>query len=215
MELWKVDLHVHTRYSHDSSSSLESIVKACEEKGLDKVAITDHNTITGALALRELAPHLVIIGEEIKTTKGELLALFIEEEIPPGLSPRETVALIKGQGGLAGVSHPFDRVRREAFRGGIWEVIDELDFIEALNARTLLPADNSRAQEVAKRRGLPMSAGSDAHIPWEIGQAYVEMPAFHGKEEFLESLKRGVIKGRLSPLWVHLFSTLARLTKKR
>ena len=211
--LWKVDLHIHTFYSPDAMSSPQAIIEACREKGLDKIAITDHNTIAGALAVRELAPELVIIGEEVKTRRGELLALFIEEEIPPGLAPEETIELIKTQGGLVGISHPFDRVRREAMGNYTWELLDELDFIEAFNARTIFSADDERALELARERGIPASAGSDAHIPWEVGKAYVEMPPFNGKEDFLPALLRGRIRGQRSPVWVHLLSTWAKLRK--
>ena len=210
----KVDLHVHTCYSKDSLTSLEAIIETCQRRGLDKVAITDHNTITGALALREMAPELVIVGEEIKTPAGEFIAYFLEEEIPRGLSPQETIARIRAQGGVVGVSHPLDRLRREAMRwANLMEIIDQVDALEAFNARTIFPADNRRAEELARQRGLLVTAGSDAHTAAEIGQAYVEMPPFNDKEGFMQSLAQGRIVGRLSRPWTHFISTYAKLWK--
>ncbi|NIO70935.1 MAG: PHP domain-containing protein, partial [Anaerolineae bacterium] len=132
----KVDFHVHTCYSRDSLTSLETIIETCRRRGLDKVAITDHNTIAGALALREMAPELVVVGEEIKTPAGEFIAYFLEEEIPRGLSPQEAIARIRAQGGVVGVSHPLDRLRREAMRwANLMQIIDQVDVLEAFNAR--------------------------------------------------------------------------------
>lgn len=210
----KVDLHVHTCYSRDSLTSLETVIETCRRRGLDRVAITDHNTIAGALALREMAPELVIVGEEIKTPDGEFIAYFLEEEIPRGLSLRETIARIRAQGGVVGVSHPLDRLRREAMRwANLMQIIDQVDTLEAFNARTIFPADNQRAEELARQRGLPVTAGSDAHAACEIGQAYVEMPPFNGKEEFMPSLAQGQIVGRLSAPWIHFSSIYAKLWK--
>ncbi|HEM62447.1 MAG TPA: PHP domain-containing protein, partial [Chloroflexi bacterium] len=109
----KVDLHVHTCFSIDGHMSPRDIVKAARQRGLNALAITDHNTIDGALVVRSLAPFLVIIGEEISTAEGELMALFLETTIPKGLSARKTATLARGQGGLVGVPHPFDRFRPE------------------------------------------------------------------------------------------------------
>ncbi len=195
-------------------TSLETVIETCQRQGLDKVAITDHNTIAGALALREMAPELVIVGEEIKTPAGEFIAYFLEEEIPKGLSPQETIARIRAQGGVVGVSHPLDRLRREAMRwANLMQIIDQVDVLEAFNARTTFPADNRRTEDLARQRGLPVTAGSDAHAACEIGQAYVEMPPFNGKEEFMESLAQGQIGGRLSAPWIHFSSMYAKLWK--
>lgn len=210
----KVDLHVHTCYSRDSLTSLETVIETCQRRGLDKVAITDHNTIAGALALREMAPELVVVGEEIKTPAGELIAYFLEEEIPRGLSLQETIVRIRAQGGVVGVPHPLDRLRREAMRrANLMEIIDQVDALEAFNARTTFPADNRRAGKLARRRGLLVTAGSDAHAACEIGQAYLEMRPFNGKEEFMWSLAQGHIVGRVSAPWIHFTSMYARLWK--
>jgi hypothetical protein len=211
----KVDFHIHTCYSGDSLTSLEEVIEACRRQGIDKVAITDHNTIAGALALQAMAPDLVIVGEEIKTDVGEIIAYFVEEEVPRGLSLQETIARVRGQGGVVGVPHPLDRLRREALgRANLLTVIEQVDLLEVFNARTVFPSDNRRALELARRHGLLATAGSDAHIACEIGHAYVEMPAFNGKEEFLRSLAQGQIVGHLTTPLIHLVSTWAKLIKR-
>ena len=212
---WKVDFHVHTCYSKDSLTSLEAVIEACRRRGIDKVAVTDHNTIAGALALLEMDPDLVIVGEEIKTDVGEIIAYFLEEEVPKGLPIQEAIARVREQGGVVGVSHPLDRLRREAMGlGHLLSVIEQVDILEAFNARTTFPADNRRALDLAREWGLLASAGSDAHIAWEIGRAYVEMPAFNDKGEFLRSLAQGQIVGRLTTPLIHLASTWAQLIKR-
>ncbi len=213
--MFRVDLHVHTWYSKDALMSPEEIVRGCQEKGLGAVAITDHNTMVGALAVRNIAPFPVIVGQEISTTHGEVIGLFLQREVPRDLSPGETVAAIKEQGGLAGVPHPFDRLRGETLeRRFLQEIAGQLDFVEGFNARVTLSRDNRRAQGFARSRALPCTAGSDAHSLYELGRAYMELSSFNDKNEFLESLCTGRIAGSLSPLWVHFFSIQARMRRR-
>ena len=212
---WNIDFHVHTGYSGDSLTTLGEVREACRKRGIDKVAITDHNTITGALALFEMAPDLVIVGEEIKTDVGEIIAYFLEEEVPKGLPLQEAISRVRQQGGVVGVPHPLDRLRREALgRTHLFTVIEQVDLLEVFNARTIFPSDNRQALELARERGLLATAGSDAHTPHEIGQAYVEMPAFNDKEEFLRSLAQGHIVGRLTSPLMHVASTWAKVLMK-
>lgn len=210
----KVDLHVHTCYSKDSFTSLEAVIEACRKQGIDKVAITDHNTIAGALALLEMAPDLVIVGEEIRTNVGEIIAYFLEEEVPKGLPLQESIARVREQGGVVGVPHPLDRLRRDALgRANLLTIIEQVDLLEVFNARTVFPSDNRRALSLARELGLLASAGSDAHTACEIGHAYVKMPAFNDKGDFLCSLAQGQIVGRLTSPLIHLASTWAKLIK--
>jgi predicted metal-dependent phosphoesterase TrpH len=211
----RIDCHIHTNYSPDSLNSLEAIIEACRRRGLDKIVVADHNTIAGALALRELAPDLVIVGEEIKTNHGEIIAFFVEEEVPARLPLEEAIARLRDQGAIIGVPHPLDRLRREAMGPeALSTIIDRVDFLEGFNARCVLADDNRRALALARERGLPVTAGSDAHSPMEIGAAYVEMPLFAGRDDFLHSLRQARIGGRLSSPLVHLTSTWAKLRRK-
>lgn len=210
----KVDLHVHTCYSPDSLTSLEDVVTMSVRRGLGALVITDHNSIEGALTLRGMAPFQIIVGEEIDTSEGEIAGLFLKEYIPRGLTPAETVARIKEQGGLVYVPHPFDLQRRSRLRdSALRSIIDDVDIFEVLNARVLWPAHNARARRFAQTHGLLMGAGSDAHTPLEIGRAYVEMEPFTDPESFLHSLASARVRGALSGPHVHLYSTWAKAVK--
>lgn len=211
----KVDLHMHSYYSKDSLNSFDDIIRTCRRKGLDVICLTDHNTVDGALRLRESSPVPVIVGEEIATSAGELLAWFLEKTIPSGLSPGETLARIREQGGVVGISHPADTIRREAMRRPtVLQIIDQIDALEIFNSRCLLPRFNLDAQALARERGLPGTAGSDAHSIGEIGHAYLEMPSFSTRDEFLQNLPRAVVHGRLSLPWVHLTTTFVKRLRR-
>jgi predicted metal-dependent phosphoesterase TrpH len=211
----KVDLHVHTCYSKDSLLSLEDVIAAAVRRGLGAVAILDHNTIEGALALRAVAPFPVIVGEEIFTTEGEVAGLFLQEIIPPRLTPAQTVERIQAQGGLVYIPHPFDSIRGARLReSALMAILDQVGAIEVLNARVIRPGDNERARRFAQMHGLPGGAGSDAHSTVEIGQAYVEMEPFTDRDGFLRSLAGGQVCGGISSPHVHLFTTWAKIRKR-
>ena len=210
----KVDLHVHTLYSADSLALLHHVEVYAKRRGLSAIAITDHNTIQGALRLRREADLTIIVGEEIRTARGEIIGLFLEERIPSGLPPRETVRLIQEQNGVVCVPHPVDRFRGSALEpAALQEIHGDVHAIEVLNARNTFGADNRLAQRLAERYDLLASGGSDAHHPSEIGRAYVEMPAFHDRDSFLTSLAQGHVRGHLSLPLVHVASTYARMAK--
>jgi predicted metal-dependent phosphoesterase TrpH len=212
--LIRVDLHNHTHYSPDSILSPSRFVRECRRRAITCPAVTDHNTIRGALAVRELADFDVIIGEEIRTADGEIIGLFLEEEIPRDLSARETIERVKSQGGLVGVPHPFDHLRLALREDVMRKLIDQIDFIETLNARMVFPSHNTKARAFAKEHDKPMSAGSDAHSSWEVGRVYVEMRPFHGTQDFLLSLREGRLRGKLSTPFVHLISRYAKLRRR-
>jgi hypothetical protein len=201
----------------DSTTPLEKIIERCLKVGIHCVALTDHGTIAGALRMREISPFNVIVGEEILTTSGEIMGLFLTEGIPSGLSIEESIDRIKAQGGLIGVPHPFDHL--PCFSPALSDktlnrISPYIDFIEVFNSRAASHADCRRAELFAHSRGLLSTAGSDAHISSEIGQAWVEMPEFNSQDEFRVSLAQGKIFGHRTNPAVHLFSTWARLKKR-
>jgi predicted metal-dependent phosphoesterase TrpH len=211
----RVDLHVHTCYSDDSLTSLDDVIAAIARARLGAVAITDHDAIAGAVKLSRRAAFTVIIGEEVTTTDGDLVGLFLEERIPPGLSPSKTASLIHDQGGLVYLPHPFDHLRNSALgEAGVATILDQVDVVEVLNGRVLWPPDNQQAVAWAQERRIAAGAGSDAHTPWEIGAAYVEMEPFVSRDDFLRKLASGQVAGAVSPPHVHLSSTLAKLHKR-
>ena len=210
--MWKVDLHCHTRFSRDSLTEPAKLLEAIRRKGLDKVAITEHNNLRGALALHALAPDLVIIGEEIRTLEGELIAYFVTEEVPRGLTLRETIAWLRAQGAVISVPHPCDSLRGSAIgEENLLSIIEQIDAVEVWNARCLRAGDNDRSLTIARRYGKLTTAGSDAHTPGEVGAAYVELPPFGNADEMRASLARARVVGQLSPARVHLASTWASL----
>lgn len=206
---------MHSQYSMDCNMPLEKIIERCQEVGVNCIALCDHGTAEGALRLREIAPFPVIVAEEVLTPHGEIMGMFLEETIPSGLSVPEVISRIKAQGGLVCIPHPFDTFRHSALRSQvIEEIADQIDIFEVLNARGILGRDSVKAEAFAAKHSLIRSAGSDAHTPHEIGNAYVEMPEFKGRDDFLEALKKGKISGhRTSPL-IHFASLWARVKSK-
>ena len=208
----KADLHIHTCYSIDCLTPLEKIVTRCVELGINCVAVADHNTIAGALKLRQIAPFKVIVAEEIATTAGEVMGLFLSEKVGRGLSAQETISRIRNQGGLMAIPHPFDRsLFGHANTLTSMEILSHVDIIEAFNSRTPFSDSIRRAGMLAKEYGKAASAGSDAHTSDEIGRAYVEMPEFDGPHDFLHSLAQGQIFGQKSSYLAHLASTWAKI----
>jgi len=213
---WRVDLHTHTCFSPDSLTQPAALIARARQIGLDRVAITDHNTIEGALAARQLAPDLIIVGQEIDTAAGgELIAYFLQEQVPPGLALDETICRLRAQGAVISISHPVDRFRNSALgERHTLEIIDRVDALEVLNARCLLAADNARAAALAARHGKAITAGSDAHTLDEVGRAYLIMPPFRDRPEaFLVALGQAQAHGRLSGIWPHWNSTVIKLRK--
>ena len=165
--------------------------------GLSPIFLTDHEGIAGALSLLE-AGESAVIGQEILTTEGELIGLFLKEAIPSRLSPENTVGTIKEQGGLVYLEHPYDPTRRNLREEAIERIAGQIDVVEVVNGRSG-PAANRRAEELRSTLGVPGGAGSDAHTLREIGSVYVEMEAFDGAQDFLAKLRNGKVATRARP----------------
>ncbi len=203
-----VDLHMHTDHSHDCATPVEVLLATAREQGLGAIAVTDHNEVSGALEARAQAnrsdPHppvKVIVGEEVKTaTEGEVIGLFIEERIPRGMTLAETVAEIKGQGGIVYVPHPFDRMHAVPDYEHLLPVLDEVDAIEVFNPRVAIGAFNEEAARFAAKYRIPAGAGSDSHVAQGLGSVRVRMRDFEGPQEFLQSLRDAEIVTRPTSL---------------
>lgn len=194
--------------------SLETIIKRCLELGINCIAISDHGTIEGGLKMQKLALFPVIVAEEILTTHGEIMGMFLKEGIPSGLPIEQTISRIKAQGALVALPHPFDTLRGLRLdTKKSEELAGQIDVIEVFNARSLLPRDSAKARAWARKFGLPQMAGSDAHTPAEIGSTYIEMPEFDSQEDFLPALRKGKINQHPSSPLVHFGTTWARLKK--
>jgi predicted metal-dependent phosphoesterase TrpH len=213
--LLRADLHVHTEYSVDCNTPLEKIVSRCLKIGINCIAICDHGTAEGALRMREIAPFTVIVAEEIMTPDGEIMGMFLEKTIPSGLPVKEVISQIRAQGGLVCIPHPFDILRFSALRNKVIdEIVNQIDIIEVFNSRTVFPQHSAKALAFAIKHGITKSAGSDAHTINEVGNAYVEMPEFNGKDDFLKALEKGKIIGHITNPFIHFASAWTKLRKR-
>jgi len=213
MNTLKVEFHCHTIFSKDSLTRPKALVDAARRRGIDRLIVTDHNSIGGALEAKQIDPERVIVGEEIMTTQGELLAAFVTGEIPKGLEPREAIRRLREQGAFISVSHPFDAMRGwELTR--LLEIIPLVDAIETFNARCMDARYNLSAQEFARKHDLPGTVGSDAHTIRELGRATLTVEEFTGADGLRRVIRSGVENVRLSSPLIHLTSRYASTLKK-
>lgn len=214
-EMILAEFHSHSNYSPDSLSRVEDMIKTCRQRGIGRLAITDHGSMAGSLRAHEIAPDLVIVSEEILTSEGEILGYFMTEEIPDGLPPLEVVKRLRDQGAFINVAHPFD-----PWRGSSWnpatleQLVPFLDGVEAFNARCFDPAFNEKAAKFANQHHLDWMVGSDAHSLPELGRAVLKLPPFNSAEELRQSIKSAKFEGELSSKIVRLHSTFAKVVNK-
>lgn len=209
----KVDFHCHTHYSSDSLTPITALIEAARKRGLDKIVVTDHNSITGALEAHALAPDLVIVGEEVQTTQGEFLAAFVTDPLPKRLEPEEALKRLKDQGAFISISHPFDPQRSGWPLETLEWLVPKLDAVEVLNARVLNAEYNRLAAEFALTHNLPGNAGSDGHHPSEVGWVYSDVPDFYDAASLREAIKSAQHFGKISSPFVHFYSSWARIKK--
>jgi hypothetical protein len=187
-----LDPHIHSTYSSDSSASPRDIVRKAKAIGLDAIAVADHNTIKGSMATIEEAKDfkdfIVVPGMEISSSKGHIVALGINEDVKPGLSPDETVESIRGLGGIAVAAHPF-----VSYREGLCDYVKDLDIdaIETLNSRYIFGYSNWRAKNLAIKKKLPEIGSSDAHFLEAIGSCVTELEADFSYESIIDGILSG------------------------
>jgi hypothetical protein len=211
--LLRVEFHCHTLYSPDSLTRPEALLAACARKKIDRVVITDHNTLRGALAAQALDPQRVIIGEEIQTSEGELLAAFVQEEVPKGLAPAEAIARLRQQGAFISVSHPLDTHRGWRLEA-LQEILPLVDALEVFNSRCVEAVFNTRAAAYARQHNLPGTVGSDAHTTRELGRSVLLLPDFDSADSLRQVLPQAKFQTRLSSPLIHLSSVYARERKR-
>jgi predicted metal-dependent phosphoesterase TrpH len=184
----RVDLHLHSSYSHDGQSSLAQLIERCRECDLDRIALTDHNTVEGALALKRMEPGLAIVGEEVKAQQGEVIGLFITGRLQPFLPAGEVMDLIHEMGGLVYVPHPFDRRRSHFSAERLVDLADRIDIIETYN-----PWCDAAANQAAVRFAADLdkvaATGSDSHSARELGRSWMEMEEYTNPQDFLNKLR--------------------------
>jgi len=210
-----LEFHCHTDASKDSLTRPEDLIRVARKKGLDRLVITDHNTTAGAIAAHKLDPDLIIVGEEILTTRGEILAAFVQEEIPAGLTPMETIRILREQGAFVSVSHPYDTHRKGGWlEADLLKIVPYVDAIEVFNSRCMDLRFNYKAQAFAAKHDLPGTVGSDAHGAFEVATSVMMLDPFTGPDEMRKVIRQAKFKTKLSPWWVHLVSRYASIRKK-
>ncbi|MCD4752262.1 MAG: PHP domain-containing protein [Anaerolineaceae bacterium] len=212
----KVDFHCHTVYSGDSLLEPAKMILQAKKIGLNKVAITDHNTIKGAMVFAELAPEIVIVGEEITVRKngnfiGEILGYFLKEEVPGDLEIEEALILLRDQNAFISVAHPFDANRSKWTKSSLAQYTEFIDAIEVFNSRTLTSKPNRAAMGFAREHGIIGLNGSDAHSSFELGQSYVAIPEFSTADELRRVINNAQLVNRKSSNLVHFTTRIAEL----
>ena len=209
------EFHCHTYASKDSLTRPVDLISTARRKGIDRVIVTDHNSIAGAREAQSIDPELIIVGEEIMTTKGEILAAFVMEEIPANLTPQRTIQLLREQGAFISVSHPFDELRKGGWmETDLLEILPLVDAIEVYNSRCMLPRFNRRAGLFALMNNVAGTVGSDAHAAFEVGRSLMLLDQFTGPDEMRKIIRKGIPKVKWSPPWFHLTSRYASMMKK-
>ena len=198
--LWKFDMHVHTTYSGDSVNDPAAVVRSYRRTGVLPL-VCDHNTTAGSVVvyhgIRQQDPGIpAIAAEEVMTAEGEVIGLFLTEEIPPYLPAAETVDLIHDQGGLVLVPHPFCSFRTGSalWRDTLEAIAGRVDIIEGFNGRTIRDEENQAARAFAARHQKPVSVGSDAHLPADLGRYWLELEPFFSPGELMRSLAAGTVR---------------------
>lgn len=201
-------MHMHSEVSPDSRMRPAQQARRVTQTGIDVACVTDHDSIRGGLRLREIADGFrVVVGSEILSRDGEIIGLFLDRDVPRGLSAEETISRIRDQGGLVVIPHPFSRNRRRHIRReALDRVRDRIDAIEVFNAREAFSSDNVRAAEYARGHGIAGAVASDSHRTAEIGKAWIEMDDFDSTVGFLRALREGTASGSLSGQIVHLWT---------
>jgi len=211
-----IEFHCHTCASKDSLTRPIDLISTARHKGIDRVIITDHNSIAGAREAQAMDPELIIVGEEIMTTKGEILAAFVADVIPPNLTPQKTIQLLKEQDAFVSVSHPFDELRKGGWmEHDLLDILPLVDAIEVYNSRCMMPRFTRRGGLFAQKYNIAGTVGSDAHAAFEVGRSLMLLDQFSGPDEMRKIIRKGIPKVRWSPPWFHLTSRYASMLKKR
>jgi predicted metal-dependent phosphoesterase TrpH len=213
------DFHIHNRFSRDSILSEDKFIRVAMERGLTHVAVTNHNNVEGAIAVRERAAALgvddrltVILGEEVSTSDGEVVGLFLQRTIPRGLTAEETADEIHAQGGLVSIPHPFDPFRASHIRPLPLERLasgGKIDMIEVFNSRVTFSRHNEEAAEFATHHGIPGIAASDSHSAFEVAMSFNALPAFATADELRDGLAENEWHGSRSTVLIHLTTRYA------
>jgi hypothetical protein len=208
----KTLIHIHTDYSYDSNIAPERLLAYAERNGFGCVAVTDHDTIEGARRMQAMTDLRIIVGEEVSTTDGHVIGLFLQQRVEPGLSARDTALAIKEQGGLVLIPHPFNKLFGCGIGQAAYDMLDLIDAVEINNAQNPLPMPDWTAARLARKTGIPAFVGADSHRAFSIAPCFQWMRPFEGPVDFLNALKGAeLVPGRHPPgYFVDIGCQLAR-----
>ncbi len=212
--MFKIDFHTHSSASPDGGITPQQYKKALRSGLLDAVAITDHNAVHVALELQKELGEQIIVGEEIMTTHGEIIGLFLTKLVPAGLSPQETVAHIKNQGGMVYIPHPFETYRKGLDPSTLEHIADDVDIIEVCNGRAFLQNRSSQAVVWARLNQRASAASSDAHGYKGLGRTYTDLAAMPERDTLLGLLETAVLRTRNPSVSALLYPKYHRLRRK-
>lgn len=211
---YRLDLHTHSTNSPDGGLHLKHYRHALESGRLDCVAITDHNDIGFALKARDALGERIIVGEEIMSTEGEIVGLFLDEPIKPGLSPEETIAAIRAQDGLVYIPHPFETIRKGLRPSVLERIKDDIDIMEVVNGRAFFQNRRDQALLWAKLHGVPGAASSDAHGPRGLGRTFSSLQSMPNRDNLLALLRAGVLNTRRPAVRSLLYPKMNKIKKR-
>jgi predicted metal-dependent phosphoesterase TrpH len=209
-----LEMHLHSVGSKDSLMQPWKILEVANKKHIDKLFVTDHNEIGVAKQMQEKYPNQVMVGEEIFTTRGELIAYFVTKKVPKGVEPAEAIRILKNQNAFISVPHPYDRQRSGWEEKDLLEILPDVDALEIFNSRCLCNRMNLSAASLVMKKHLLATVGSDAHIYYEIGTSLAHLPDFKDADGLRKSLEYATFETRLSPAWVHFGSRWAANVKR-
>jgi len=210
----RAEFHCHSSYSPDSSNRLEKLLETARAVGIQRLCITDHDTIAGALKASEMDPELVVVSEEVQTASGEVIGYFLQEEVPSRLPVLKTIELLQEQGAFITLPHPRDAYRAMWKPGELETILPLVDAVEVFNARCFKAEFNELAAELAEKWKKPFTVGSDAHTYPEVGLATLSLPDFHSAQELRESIRHAsMMTERLSTLEHIKASGMVKLNK--
>jgi len=208
---YKIDLHTHSIISRDGGITADQYTKILEKGLLDCVAITDHNEISFAHQMQEKLGNKIIVGEEITTTDGELVGLFLQEVIPAGLTAQKTVDAIHKQGGLVYLPHPFETLRKGLQNEVAETLVAAIDIVEVFNARGQFRGKAKDAESFARRNSLSPAASSDAHGSVGLGSSFSVVSHMPSKSSLVTLLREGTLQKTYAPLWTYLYPMINRI----
>ncbi len=211
---YKVDLHTHSIISPDGGIRAEQYEKLLEQGVLDCIAITDHNETRFARVLQEKFEEKIIVGEEITTTDGEMIGLFLEKVIPSGLTAKQTAAAIHEQGGLVLIPHPFEIFRKGIQRSVLEKIAEEIDIMEVFNGRGRFRGKSTEAESFANEFHLTKAASSDAHGYKGIGKTFSVVNKIPDRNSLKQLLQEGTVEKGYAPLWTFLYPSMNKIKNK-